>query len=138
MRRVVVAWLAVAWVGFALLPWSAVGGSGFVSLSWLSQYPSTPAVAPALLQLLADGRLWFLPLALVLLAPLLPLRRSASDAASKRRQACAYIAIGASGLAWVAAIALAIDINGWRWPELARVFGELPRRQPGLGYGALL
>jgi iron(III) transport system permease protein len=39
-------------------------------------------------------------------------------------------------LAAVFAIALAIDINGWTWSALSSVFGELPRRQPGLGYGA--
>ena len=34
------------------------------------------------------------------------------------------------------AIALAIDIGGWTWRPLAALFGELPGRQPGLGYGA--
>ena len=29
-------------------------------------------------------------------------------------------------------------LNGWTFPALARIFGELPRRQPGLGYGALV
>ena len=46
------------------------------------------------------------------------------------------IASGVLGLASVLAIALAIDIDGWTWPPLASLFGPLPRRQPGLGYGA--
>src|SRR5439155_15074961 len=64
--------------------------------------------------------------------------RPAKDRDTMRRTAPAFIAIGAVGLVCIAAIAVSIDINGWRWPELATVFGELPRRQPGLGYGALL
>ncbi|TMG80687.1 MAG: iron ABC transporter permease, partial [Betaproteobacteria bacterium] len=64
--------------------------------------------------------------------------RPAKDRDTMRRTAPAFIAIGAVGLVCIAAIAVSIDINGWRWPELATVFGELPRRTPGLGYGALL
>jgi iron(III) transport system permease protein len=45
---------------------------------------------------------------------------------------------GTIGLASLLATALAIDIGGWTWPALAGVFGPLPGRQPGLGYGALL
>src|SRR5205814_3458266 len=29
------------------------------------------------------------------------------------------------------------DITGWTWRPLAEIFGDLPRRQPALGYGAL-
>ena len=135
MRRVIGPWLAVAWFGFAVLPWSAIGGGGFFASQWLSQYPRAPASAPALVQLVWHGRLWFLPLLLVLLAPLALLSRRDAD---RGRTALALIAIGAAGLVCIAAIALAIDINGWRWPVLAIAFGELPRRQPGLGYGAVI
>ena len=138
MWRVVGPWLAVAWAGFAVLPWSAIGGRGFFSFQWLAQYPSAPSVAPALVQLVRHGRLWFLPLLVVLLAPVVLLRRPANDPASRARLASGYVAVGALGLACIASIALAIDITGWRWSVIASVFGELPRRQPGLGYGALL
>src|SRR6266508_4155368 len=137
MRRVIGPWLALAWVGFALLPWSAIGGSGFFAFQWLGQYPWSPATAPALVQLLWHGRLWFLPLLLVLLAPFAFLWRPAIRSDSRRRIARALIAIGAAGLVYIAAIALAIDIDGWRWRGLAIAFGELPRRQQGLGYGAV-
>src|SRR5205823_13173700 len=40
--------------------------------------------------------------------------------------------------AYLLAIGLAIEIEGWTWTGFAAVFGPLPRRQPGLGYGALL
>src|SRR5436190_9327 len=69
MRRVVGHWLAIAWIGFAVLPWNA---------------------------------------------------------------------IGAGALVYIATIAFAIDIEGWTWPGFAAIFGPLPRRQPGLGYGVLL
>ena len=136
MPRVVGPWLAVAWIGFALLPWSAIGGSGFFAFQWLGTYPGDARSAPALVQLFHHGRLWFLPLFLVLLAPLVSSTRAAG--AASKRSVAAIIAIGAVGLACLAAIALSIDIDGWRWPELAMLFGDLPRRQPGLGYGALL
>ena len=137
-RRGIVAWLAVGWIGFAVLPWSAIGGGGFFAFQWPGQYPWALASAPALAQLLLHGRLWFLPLLIVLLVPFAFLWRPAKDRDTMRRAAPAFISIGTAGLVVIAAIALAIDINGWRWPELATVFGELPRRQPGLGYGALL
>ena len=137
MRRVIGPWLAVAWLGFAALPWSAIGGNGFFGLQWLAQYPWAPASAPALVQLLWHHRLWFLPLFFLLVAPLALLWLPATDLLSRRRAARVLVTIGAAGLACVLAIALAIDIDGWRWKGLAVLFGELPRRQPGLGYGAI-
>lgn len=137
MRRVVGPWLAVAWFGFAVLPWSAIGGGGFFSLPWLGKFPLTIAAAPALVQLVGHGRLWFLPLLASVLLPLAALRWPATDTATRQRASNLLIAAGGSGLVAIAAIALAIDIDGWTWQALALVFGELPRRQPGLGYGAL-
>ena len=136
MRRVIGPWLAFAWFGFAFLPWNAIGGGGFFAFQWWGQYPWASASAPALVQLLWHGRLWFLPLLLVLLAPVSVLWRPAPNTDARRRTAQALVAIGAAGLVYLAAIALAIDIGGWRWRELAIAFGELPHRQQGLGYGA--
>ena len=137
MRRVIGPWLAVAWTGFAVLPWGAIGGGGFFAFQWPGQYPWAPASAPALVLLLLHGRLWFLPLLMVLLAPFAFLWRPAGDPDTKGRTAPVFMAIGGTGIVCIAAIALSIDINGWRWPALAIIFGDLPRRQPGLGYGAL-
>ncbi len=134
-RRVIGIWLAIAWFGFAVLPWSAIGGRGFFAFQWLSQ-AFAPASAPALVQLVWHGRLWFLPLSVVLLAPLALLFKPATDPAARERTARTLFATGAAGLACIAAVALAIDINGWTWKPLALVFGDLPGRQPGLGYGA--
>lgn len=133
MRRNTALWLAAGWFGFALLPWSAIGGQGFFAFQWIEKYPLDALVAPAAIQLAWHGRWWFLPLAIVLLVPLSAL----SGSIAPRRAANLLIGAGASGLALLLAIALAIDINGWTWPALGQLFGPLPRRQPGLGYGAL-
>ena len=138
MRRVVGPWLVVAWIGFAALPWNAIGGSGFFAFNWIGAYPQAPAAAPALSQLVHLGRLWFLPLLAALLAPLVVMLRPAAGPAARARASIPLVAAGALGLLAIAAIALAIDINGWTWPVLARLFGELLRRQQGLGYGALV
>src|SRR5438067_7913902 len=138
MRRIVAPLLAVAWIGFAILPWNAIGGGGFFAFNWLAQYPWGPGAAPALVQLVLLHRLWFLPLALLLLAPIALVIRPRENFAAPRRVSAPLIAIGACIMAYMLAIALAIDIEGWTWTGFAAVFGPLPRRQPGLGYGALL
>src|SRR5947208_2325210 len=137
MRRIVAPWLAVGWIGFAILPWNAIGGGGFFAFNWLAQYPAAAAAAPALWQLVLLHRLWFLPLALLLVAPIAVLVLGCADRRARRRDAAWLIAIGIATLAYVLAVATAIDIEGWTWAGLASVFGPLPRRQPGLGYGAL-
>jgi iron(III) transport system permease protein len=138
MRRIIGIWLAVGWFGFAILPWSAIGGRGFFAFQWLPHYPFEPASAPALLQLLWHGRLWLLPLLAVLLVLLALVFKPAADPAARERTARILIAAGAAGLVSIAAIGLSIDINGWTWKPLALVFGNLSGRQPGLGYGAAL
>ena len=136
MRRTVGLSLAVAWFGFAALPWSAIPGGGFFAFQWLSTWPLAPTAAPALVQLFYLGRGWFVPFLVALLVPLAVIVRPPAGPQARAQAAAPLIAAGTLGLVSVVAIAVAIDINGWTWPVLARVFGELPRRQPGLGYGA--
>jgi len=136
MRRVIGLPLAVAWLGFAVLPWSAIGGSGFFAFQWISAWPLAPAAAPAMVQLARLGRWWFLPLLVALLVPLLVIVRPPEGPDARARAAVPLLIAGTLGLASVFTLALAIDIDGWTWKPLAQVFGELPRRQPGLGYGA--
>src|SRR5206468_13112561 len=95
MRRIVAPWLAVGWIGFAILPWNAIGGGGFFAFNWLAQYSRGPAAAPALVQLVLLHRLWFLPLALLLLAPVALFMRGRGDSETTRRAAAPLIAIGA-------------------------------------------
>src|SRR6187200_3230434 len=125
-------WLAVGWLGFVVLPWNAIAGQGFFAFNWLSAYPLGVRVAPALIQIFHDGRLWLLPLLAALTLATFARLRPLTD----RRQAALLIGAGVMGLADVLAVALAIDIGGWTWQPLAQWFGPLPWRQPGLGYGA--
>jgi len=125
-------WLAVGWLGFAVLPWNAIAGQGFFAFNWLAAYPLGVRVAPAAVQIFHDGRLWLLPvLAALALASFVRVRGG-----SDRTAARLLIAAGGIGLANLLAVAAAIDIGGWTWRPLAALFGELPGRQPGLGYGA--
>jgi iron(III) transport system permease protein len=48
------------------------------------------------------------------------------------------IASAVIGLLWLLFLMLAIGLNGWNFPALDAVFGALPERQAGLGWGALL
>jgi len=138
MRRIVAPWLGLAWFGLAVLPWSAIGSGGFFAFQWLGAYPLASPAATALVQLAVLHRLWYLPLAVALLIPVPLLWRPLAGPDARRRASIPLLVAGALGLATVLAIALAIDIDGWTWKPLARVFGELPRRQPGLGYGAFV
>ena len=125
-------WLAVGWLGFAVLPWNAIAGQGFFAFNWLAAYPVGVRVAPAAIQIFGHGRLWLLPL----LAALALATYAGLRAHPDRIAARLLMAAGVIGLGGVLAVALAIDIGGWTRPVLARIFGELPGRQPGLGYGA--
>ncbi|HET9729175.1 MAG TPA: iron ABC transporter permease, partial [Acidimicrobiia bacterium] len=126
--------LTAGLLAFVALPWNAIGGQGFLAFRWLGSYPSEARVAPAVFQLAQHGRLWFVPLLVALTVPL----RAGTSATSDRDASRLLIAGGTLGIATIVAIALAIDIGGWTWAPLASLFGELPKRQPGLGVGALV
>ncbi|HEX2478981.1 MAG TPA: hypothetical protein VHK45_06845, partial [Geminicoccaceae bacterium] len=80
LDRTVRLWLAVGWIGYALLPWYGV--EGFWSLQWLLEgWPQDDDAAPALLQALRHGKWWLAPIALPLLAPLALIGRRRSDPA---------------------------------------------------------
>jgi len=49
-------WLALAWTGFAVLPWNAIGGPGFLAPGWLASFPFGLREAPAAAQLRAVNR----------------------------------------------------------------------------------
>ena len=125
-------WLAVGWAAFLALPWNAIAGQGFFAFNWLSAYPLGVRAAPAAFQVFHDGRLWLLPLVVALVLATFVATRRHPDARASRL----LVAAGAIGVGNVLAVALMIDIGGWTWPPLVGIFGELPGRQPGLGYGA--
>ena len=83
-RRNLGLWLAVGWIGFAVLPWNAIGGQGFLGFRWIQAYPLGVREAPAIVQLVAHGRLWLLPLAVALALPVATPVAVGSTAASHR------------------------------------------------------
>ena len=129
------AWVGLAWIGVAALPWNAIGGRGFLAFQWLAGYPLAPGSAPALVQVVALHRTWLAPLLVLVVAMSFVWLHVGFSA---RTRSSLLIAVGSAGLAWIAAIALAIDIRGWTWAPLASAFGALTGRQQGLGYGALI
>jgi len=120
-------------VGYAILPWYAIE-DGVFGLSWVARYPADAAVAPALLQALTHRRWWLLPPAGLLLVALVVGRRAKGDP----RRAAALLAVGALGMAWIAAQGFAIGLTGWSWAGLERAFGPLDGRQVGMGVGGLV
>jgi iron(III) transport system permease protein len=120
-------------VGCLVLPWYALE-DGLFAPRWLSRYPTDPAVAPALLQVLLHGRWWLAPVGLCLLAPFAVLRRDRSDPLRAR----VLLATGVAGLAWIAAQGFAIGASGWAFGALEEALGPLPGRQFGMGVGGLV
>ena len=134
LHPTVALWLAVGWVGYAVLPWYGLE-SNFFSLSWLLDgYPFDNDVAPALFLNLQGMKLWLAPLGVLLLVPLALIRRKRSDPAF----GAVLTLVGALGLAWIALQGFGIGLRGWRYDWLTQAFGELSDRQFGMGYGALL
>ena len=56
-------------VGFAVLPWNAIGGQGFLGFRWLRRIRWAYARRPPSCSWSVHGRLWLLPLAVALALP---------------------------------------------------------------------
>ena len=133
MNRTVGLWLAVGWVGFALLPWYAID-AGFWGVAWLNGYPTAAKSAPALLQILLHGKWWLAPIALALLVPLVAIQSKRDDPAFWTSLRIA----GLLGLGLVALQGFAIGLRGWNFEAFESLFGPLSDRQFGMGYGGLV
>ncbi len=121
MFRTHTLWLAVGWIGWAILPWY-----GFSS----SRKPVSGLWPPSGLLAGLDGAPWLLPLALFLALPVpFVLTRS-------RHVGWALIAAGVGGLGWMMLEGSAIGLKGWSWAFLADAFGPLAVGQVGMGFGA--
>ncbi|EHK58907.1 iron ABC transporter, permease protein, putative [Mesorhizobium alhagi CCNWXJ12-2] len=134
MHPTVILWMAVGWLGFAVLPWYGLD-SNFFTLSWLLDgYPFNGDVAPALFLVLQGEKPWLAPMGMLLAAPFLLWGREKSDPLF----AALLIAIGAAGFSWLLFQGFAIGLQGFQFDWLTALFGELDDRQFGMGYGALL
>ena len=127
-------WMAVGMIGFALLPWYGLD-SNFFTLSWVfNGYPFDDDVAPALFLVLQGQKLWLAPLGLLLVAPLLSVRRKKSDPLF----GFLFIAVGGLGFVYFLLQGFGIGLRGFQWQWLTTLFGEIDDRQFGMGWGALL
>jgi len=123
VAKPVVLWLALGWVGFAVLPW------------YLGDAFAFGAAGSGLALGLAAQRPWLLPLALPLLVGLVPVLRRGEN---PRAGSLWLIGIGAAGLVWLAVEGIAIGHRGWSFEWIADLFGTSGPTQAGMGYGAFL
>jgi len=129
MSRSAKAWLAAAWIGFALLPWHLLD-AGWTD--WLAGLSSDgPHSAAALI--LAGQAWWLAPIALPLLLATLPLLGM-----SRARDGRILIGAGLTGLALIIAQGFAVGLDGWSFGFLGTLFGAPGPRQAGMGLGAAL
>jgi iron(III) transport system permease protein len=133
MNRTATLWLAVGWIGFAILPWHAIE-DGFWNFEWLDGYPLDLEMAPAILQVFLHDRFWLLPPILALIAPVFVLWRGATD----RRFADVLSVAGGFGLTYTILQGFAIGLGGWQYGFLEGFFGPMEDQQFGMGYGAML
>jgi iron(III) transport system permease protein len=124
MNRVARAWVGLAWIGYAVLPWYLVAD--------LAAYPFGEAGSALVLGL--TGRWWLLPFLVPLILATLPLLPRATRESAARH----LILAGALGLGWLVLEGFAIGLNGWTAPWLAKIFGAPGPRQGGMGFGAAL
>jgi iron(III) transport system permease protein len=125
-------WLLAA-IGTLLVPWH-MQQDGLTLTGLLAIGQEDPEAASALWQAAAHGRWWFWPvLAALVLA--LPGAAPFGQAPARAR----FLLLG-GGLGVLAVIAqgLAIGVQGWSYPWLEALFGELGDRQFGIGLGGAL
>jgi iron(III) transport system permease protein len=111
-RDSLAAWLGIGAIGFLLVPWYALPDT-VLGIAWLRDWTGK-ASAPALLQIASHGRVWLVPLGLLLIASVALLMPSLS----RRTRGVWLIAAGALGLTYF--------------------FGQgfVVAAQPGMGLGA--
>src|SRR4051794_26545183 len=115
MTRAAKAWVALAWIGYAVLPWH-LGGS----LAWLVE--GSAAGGSGLGQALAGRAWWLLPIAI----PLLVASRPLAGALARARAADWLVAGGLLGLVLTGLQGAAGGVHGWAAARVPR-----PVRGPG-------
>ncbi len=130
-RRLDIA-LASAIGAIVLLPWYRIEG-GFFGLAWLSDFPSNPATAPAILQIVSHGRWW------LAIAGFFALLGGVARFVSNPVQRGGLLSwAGGLGLIFLALQGLAIGFSGWSWTISETLFGMVADGQPSMGAGAVI
>jgi iron(III) transport system permease protein len=114
-------WLALAWLGYAILPWYLGAGPSFVAGSALA--------------LGVSGEGWWL---LPILAALVAASRPLAGGLDRYDTGKWLTAAGIAGLALIMLQGFAIGLNGWNGAWLLALFGGPGPRQGGMGFGAAL
>lgn len=126
-------WLAVGILGSLFLPWYGIE-DGFFSFEWITDdYLFDSDYAPLFWQLAIGEKPWLSPLIIPFLVAGLGLLVSDGSKLKIRL----FMFGGGFGLIWLIAQGLAIGIRGWQIDGLNELFGSLPGRQFGMGYGAI-
>ena len=131
LRRALILWLVVGAVGFLAVPWYALQDS-ILGVAWLKDFAGKDS-APAIVQALRHGRVWLLPIGLVLAAGWLLLPAGLA----RRARANGLIAVGAIGFIYMFAQGFAIGARGFAFESL-NALGTLAVGQYGMGLGATL
>jgi iron(III) transport system permease protein len=121
MSRPAQIWLALGWLGYAVLPWYFAAGPSFVEGSGLA------------LGIAGDGW-WLLPI----VAPLIAASRPLVGGLDRYETGKWLVAAGLAGLALIILQGFAIGLGGWSAAWLAALFGAPGPRQGGMGFGAAL
>ena len=124
-------WLVVGAVGFLAVPWYALQDS-ILGVAWLKDFAGKDN-SPAIVQALRHGRVWLLPIGLVLAAGWLLLPAGLA----RRARANGLIAVGAVGFIYMFAQGFAIGARGFAFDSLSAL-GTLAVGQYGMGFGATL
>ncbi|TYC52549.1 iron ABC transporter permease [Rhodobacterales bacterium] len=123
--------IGIGLAAFVFVPWYRVD-SGFFAFEWISRFPFNADLAPGLLQIALEGRIWLTAaLALFLLGCC---ARFMSDADARGKL---LVASGVAGIIFMALQGLAITFIGWSWALPETLFGPLSIGQPAMGAGAI-
>ncbi|MCX2720973.1 ABC transporter permease [Roseibium salinum] len=117
---------------FLLLPWYRVE-SGLFEFEWPSGFPFAADLAPGILQIVSEGRVWLIVALLLFL-----LGGAARFMSDRHKRGRLLIVSGTAGIFFLALQGLAISFTGWAWTFPEAAFGALPTGQPAMGAGAVL
>jgi iron(III) transport system permease protein len=124
--------LAFGAAALVVLPWYRIE-KGFLSFSWLGDFPGAASAAPGMLQIFVHGRLWLLAALLALLGA-----AAARLVTDPMRRGALLAWAGGFGIVFLALQGLAIGNTGWNWAITQTLFGELAGGQSSMGAGAVL
>lgn len=124
-------WIAIGLAGYLLLPWYAIQDANGLLRAHLVF--TQEQAGNGLMHAARHGRPWLwlglAGLALASVGACLP---------AGRRQGLWLLAGGAAGLVGLLASGFLIGARGWAFEGLTQAFGELGRKQPGVGWGGFL